>query len=614
LNTSKRHEVSEVVDIELSRDEDSVTSLAVAQSDDESMVALAGINSSQAEQKKGNNEHLRSFQLEYPPRKSQGSEGSDEAQREEEKVRSARKTTPLSRVSLFKTNVHKPKPGERVDTYQRLLRLSPWRGPVAPRIGAIATGLASSGEIVLFQATPRPQASDIIARIRLGDGEEAEDVDIIDIDEGKFLVAYTTGVDVYTFGVSAARRSETAPEVTPVFTTPFPKSSARVKTRPKFRALRFLSPKTLLLLQNAPERAGCELVILSLPSEVGGFGKVVRRKKIRKAVKIGLGLDVCNLGEGVDKEKQYIIAVAGSDQSIEVFTLDYNPKAKGYGALQVYTTLDDVHPFSLTKVCFSHFQPPPHPITPDVPPQYVKLASISLGNTVVVHTFPASPFPPGSLRTPRYVLKAPGHSDLRETVFSGFVALLIIGISCFLLQAFTEIRGGTPAYLGAADWLPDRVRGMIARPYMFENGRPLSRSDILPSSSAKVPQAQTFTTKEEKSLRDLLNARRRRAAAASKSVPGVDTPHHQHHQPPIIVKEDDSGSISAEEGESHDDTASLSEKHNARTWDELHPEERTRWKRILSDAGHWAVEEGEQILQGILFGQIAAVAGAAVGG
>jgi glycyl-tRNA synthetase len=51
LDTSKRSEISEVVDIELSRDEDSATSLAASQASDESVIALAGINSSVAEQK-----------------------------------------------------------------------------------------------------------------------------------------------------------------------------------------------------------------------------------------------------------------------------------------------------------------------------------------------------------------------------------------------------------------------------------------------------------------------------------------------------------------------------------------------------------------------------------
>jgi hypothetical protein len=596
-----------VVDVELSRDEDSVTSLAVAQADDESIVALAGINSSQAEQQQRNNQHLRSFRLEYPPRKSANADDDQAAEKKEEQR--TRKTTPLARTSLFKTNIHKIKPGEKVDTYQRVLRLSPWKGADAPRIAVIATGLAPSGEIVIFNVTSHPQPADVIGRIRLGTGEEAEDVDIIDREDGNFLVAYTNGVDVFTFEISSSRKSEAAPEVKPVYTMPFPDSRGKVKTRPKFRAVRFLSPKTLVLLQNAPDRTGCELVRLSLPSSQGAFGNINQRLKLRKSMKIGLGLDVCDLGESPDKERQYIIAAAGSDGSIEVFTLEYSPKQKGYGKFQRYTTLTDVHPFSMTKICFSPFRPPAHPVTSAVLPQYVKLASVSLGNTVVVHTFPLRPFPEGRTRTPRYVLKLPGRSETWETVYSCFVALLIIGISCFLLQAFTEIRGGTPAYLGAADWLPERVRQMIARPYMFEHGgpRPQAQVDILPHSAA-VPHVQT----SQKSLRDLLSARRTASSISVELEETVGT------RPPAIVVRDDGVSVSVEESKHHDndedDGEGSSKHHNARRWEDLHEEERNRWKRRLSEAGHWTVEEGEQILRGIFFGELAAAVGAAVAG
>lgn len=594
MNTSKRNEISEVVDIELSRDEDSVTSLAVALADDESIVALAGINSSQAEQQRGNNQHLRSFRLEYPPRKS--ADHADGEKPQEEKR--PRTTTALSRTSLFK-NIQKPKPGEKIDTYQRLLRLSPWRGADAPRIAAIATGLAPSGEIVLFNVTANPQPSDVIGRIRLGAGEEAEDVDIIDIEDGKFQVAYTNGVDVFTFEISPSRKSEAAPEVKQVYTMPFPDSRGKkAKTRPKFRALRFLSPKALILLQNAPDRAGCELVRLSLPSSDGSAsGKVSQRKKLRKSMKIGLGLDVCDLGESPDKERQYIIAVAGNDQSIDVFTIEYSPKKKGgYGKLERYRTLTDVHPFSMTKICFAPFQPPAHPVTSAVLPQYVKLASVSLGNTVVVHTFPLSPFPDGRTRTPRYVLKSPGPSETWETIYSCFVALVIIAISCFLLQAFTEIRGGTPAYLGAADWLPEGIRQKVARPYIFEHRLPSSRLVNVPQVQTTTTTTPAATTTTQKSLRDLLHARRR----AEDTI----APH-----PTIIVRagDDDETSISVEEIATHhdnnnDDAEELSKRQNARRWEDLHEDERSKWKRRLSEAGHWSVEEGEQILEGILFG------------
>ena len=576
LDTSKRSEITEVVDIQLSQNEDSVTSLAVAQSDDDSVVALTGINSSEEEQQRGNNRHLRSFRLYYPPRmpaSSEGKAGTREVPRQ---------TTPLARTSLFKTNIHKLTAGQTIDTYQRLLRLSPWERDVSSRIAAIATGLAPAGEIVLFAVTPSPQQSDVMGRIRLGNGEEAEDLDIIGLGDGKFKVAYTNGVDVFTFEISSSRRSETSPEVSCVYTMPFPRSHAKNKSRPKFRALRFLSPKSLLLLQNAPNRTGCELVVLSLPSP-SALGTINSRKKLRNSVKIGLGLDVCNLG-GHEKERQFVVAVSGSDQSIGLFTLEYSPE-KGYCRIRPYTTLRDAHPFTMTKICFSNFQPPDPQAAADGRPQLIKLASISMGNTVVTHTLYLKPISTVSTKTRRYVLAASGRSQAWETAFSSFVALLIIAISCFLLQVFTEIRGGTPAYLGAVEWLPERVRGAIARPYMFDDAlKGQYTNDVLAASTASgAPKIQTT----KRSLRDLLSARRDTLSVAESAA-----------IPAVIVVQDGGTLIFAD---THNDETAVDK--GAKRWEDLREEEREKWKRRLSDAGHWAIEEGEQVLKGVFFGE-----------
>ena len=47
----------------------------------------------------------------------------------------------------------------------------------------------------------------------------------------------------------------------------------------------------------------------------------------------------------------------------------------------------------------------------------------------------------------------------------------------------------------------------------------------------------------------------------------------------------------------------------ARKWDELSEKERRIWKKKLSEAGMWAVGEGETILKSIFFGQIGGVIG-----
>ncbi|KAL1853844.1 hypothetical protein Plec18170_005236 [Paecilomyces lecythidis] len=603
LDTTKRNEIAEVVDIELSRDEDSVTSLAAAHADDESVVAFAGINSSEKEQLKGNNQHLRSFRVAYPPRKkteavvtepetdAAGEAAAAEVEKETtsaEEVSPQKTTVPLSRASLFRNLTTKLAKGQKIDTYQRILRLSPWRGPDAPRIAAIATGLAPSGEIVLFNVTTMPSESDILARIQLGAGEEAEDVDIIDLEDGSFRVAYTNGTEVSTFDISPKSKSSAAPEVRTVYTMP------KTKPRPKFRALRLLSPWALLLLQNAPNRTGCELAVLSIPSSGAAQATVVRRRKLPRSMKIGLGLDVSNLGDNETRERQYVLAVSGSDQSIAVYTLDYHPK-KGYSAPRPYTTLRDVHPFSMTRLCFSTFTPPAHPVTAAVGPQYLKLASVSMGNTVVVHTFPLIPWPPTS-RTPRYLLVKPGHPEAWDTIFSSFIALVVVALVCFFLQAFTEIRGGIPPYLGATDWLPPRVRDWIARPYMFEHGIP---GRVVPDA---VPPSSTPQIKvHDESLRNLLSARR--AAGA------VDLTSDTAPQPPSIFVRDEGTAISAYTAQGAE---ALIQEQTARKWEDLQEEEREKWKKRLIEAGQWAIDEGETVLKGVFFGQIGQIIGDAI--
>jgi hypothetical protein len=602
------------------------------------MVALAGINSSQAEQLRGNNEHLRSFQLDFPPRNPTNPEkGKSKKKKAQSQSQSKGTTTPLARVSMFRTNTKDIKPGQKVDTYQRLLKLSPWKSDSSRRLGAIATGLAPYGELVLFRVTARPQISDVVGRIHVGPGVEVEDLDIVEVEDGNFKVAYTTGVDAFTFTISpSARPSDASPEVKCVYRMPFLAARAeKTPRRSKIRSLRYLSSDTLLLLQNQPNRTGCELVVISLPTKSdGSMAHVLQRKKLRKSMKIGLGLDICDLGSNSEKERQYVIAVSGSDQAIEVFTIESSLNRKGgYSKLARYVTLPDVHPFSMTRICFSFFRAPSHPVTSDVRPQYVRLATTSMGNTVVVHTFPLSPFPAQS-KTPRYVLVRPGQSETSETMFSALVAILIIGISCFLLQAFTEIRGGVPAYLGAADWLPGRMREMIARPYMFEHGRPVIPTEI-PQVMTEALTSSLHLPTATVPLRDLLASR---LSSLSNAVTATATsvaddmtsnttpkptcttttnsdPHSNTETVPTpgILIHHDGTSLAFH---THEDESVL-ENHadsSPRRWEDLPHKERAEWKKRLSDAGHWTVEEGETILKGVFFGEFGAFVGGVVGG
>jgi glycyl-tRNA synthetase len=45
------------------------------------------------------------------------------------------------------------------------------------------------------------------------------------------------------------------------------------------------------------------------------------------------------------------------------------------------------------------------------------------------------------------------------------------------------------------------------------------------------------------------------------------------------------------------------EAEKLRTWADLNVEDQAAWKRRLTDAGRWAVDEGEAVLKGVLFGE-----------
>ncbi|KAL4868507.1 hypothetical protein BDV12DRAFT_185876 [Aspergillus spectabilis] len=584
LNAYKRRELSEVVDIELSRDEDSVTSLAAAQSDDASIVAFVGINSSLAQQKQNKNRHLRSFQIEYPPRRTDST-----SQEPYSSERKPGQTINLSQESLFRTAAG---PKGTTDTYQRITRLSPWKGEGATRVAAITTGLASSGEIVFFSAnTTRPGEKDVIGRIRLRSDEEAEDIDISAQDEekGLFMVAYTNET-----------RSNAAPDVRRVFSPP---AETKGKgPRPKFRALRFLSPTTLLLLQNAPDRKGSELILLDLRPHVSSSSSqatVIRQYKLRKSIKIGLGLDVCNLGASSENHQQSIIAVSGSDQSLEVLTVDST--GSGYSRFRVYTTFRNVHPFSMTRICLSPFTSPSHPVTSETPPQYVKLASVSMGNTVVVHTFALSPTPPSS-RNPRYVLVRP-ESDFLTGLFSTLTSLFSIVVVLFILQAFTEIRGVMPPYLGITEYLPPDIRAAIAVPY---NARPPLPS---PLSSIKETHLSTPNTPAEPEqsqlqpqlLRDIIpDSETSLLISCNPSNNGLLI---EPHTPNPAYQLAGQGS-EPEPPELHSEADS--NPHSARQWTDISTEDRLSWKTQLINAGLWdpQEDENETILQSIFFREL----------
>ena len=675
--------------------------MAIAQSTGSSGIALAGINSSSVDQDAGRNEHLRSFELRYPPRKKTAPDATQTLK--EQALESKDATKALGRASLFA-----PSTAAKKETYQRTLRLSRPKPGENTRLGVIATGLAPEGEIIAFDAGRKsPTTEDVVRKIRLGKGEEAADVDIIDTQNSGYQLAYCTNYEVYCAKFSPMDAEDSEPVF--VYGTPHPDTFASTNARPKFRSLRFLARNLLLLLHNRPSRSGAELLLLEIPSPAS-LGNIILRKRLHRSIQTATALSVSLLPTSNPSENsQNVIAVAGQDNSVTILTLDH-PSKPPFPSLRFrnHALLHNVHRLQITSLTLSIFHLPSD--FSIAPPQYLKLASTSIASTVVVHTLPLTPYPlPTRKQRPnRYVLTSPGRGEAAQMTLSVLISALVIALGALVLQAFIEIRGGTPEYLGAKGWLSDRVHGWIAKPYMFEDivdnlsvpgvetrpmkgvqgqlgnmknsvkdafkhpetvkvpgvetrplegmksqaaetkdtvkdilGRPggvkspgveIKPSDGMQSQAAEIvrnvkqqgknaqrggehaaegaqkaaehaqqsvasvtdrAKASVTSAQEKLGLRDLLS--RRSSSSDPDSASSQDSPSD------IIVRHDeDSRALSADVCDA--DTV-IGDAH--KKWEELEAHERETWKRRLIDAGEWAVEEGEVVLKGVLFQNIA---------
>lgn len=613
-----------MVEIGLSRDEDSVTSLAFAHSSGTSATIFAGINSSSAAQQSGKNEHLRSFRVGYPQRRKKITD--EKADTAEETARTPVESRALGKASLFSANSDPEQ-----QTYQRVLKLSRSKNAGTAKIGAIATGLAPAGEVIVFDATSdSPGSNSIIKRIRLGNGEEAGDVDIVEKEEGRYRVAYCTEYDIQLLDVSTeSEKGIRDPHF--IHSTPHPDVFSPTKKRPTFRSLRFLTPNLVILLQNQPNRTGTELLLLEVPDSAT-LGTIVLRKRLHKSIKSATALSTTLLPVySPTHSAQHVIAVAGQDISLTILTLDPSTGL----SFRTHTILYDVHPLQMTALTFSTSSIPSDPS--DTQLQYLKLASTSMSSTVVVHTFPLvpDPVPSKSQKSPkRYVLQPLGSRLSDQTSFSVIVAILVVGLGIFLLQAWTEIRGATPEYIGVKNWLPPWVHDAIVLPYMFDDAThtvpviasPLpeinqATDPIAPHSDHKdatgtedlapdpepadgpVPDVQPVANDDDRiSLRSLL-AHRRSSADSAEAVPLLSLASKA-----IMVRDQGEGLAT----ELHADAEAA--KRHGTVWEELGEGQRERWRRRLRDAGEWVVEEGEGVLKGVFFGGVGGLVGGVVGG
>ena len=556
---SSRQSIETVAELELSRDEDSVTSLANLATPN-GLITLAGVNSSQAAQDAGKNEHFRAFEIKYPV----NAKGNKKAQ-------------PGTVSAISKTTLLKPSSAAQKESYQRITRLSPVHHREAghKKIGAVATGLGSPNEVVIFNATTTaPSAFDIIQRIELEKGAEAADVDIheLEAEPGKFTVAYCTDLEVY---ITRFKYDFAKKKVVGTLAKPTVVSTIRPQVeKKKLRALRFLTPTLLLLLVNLPNRGGVELQLLEGLDTDGVASITVLRKSLPSHVKQAIGMDVTLLDtESGSKEQQAVIAVAGQDISITVLTLDL-PGLRG--GFRTVTTLKDVHPVQMTKVLLSpFFSPYPKDEKKQAPKpgkHFLKLASISMGNTVVVESLP--------LKTvsdkPRSRHVVVSNAGILSTLDKN-PTLVVVAVTLLTLLLFFQNLVSDPSIL------PDSLQPYLAR----LTGQAPNLADTV-GGAVKQPAPP-----KQPRILDLLHLHRHDLREQKKAI--------------VLRPSELESGVTADV---HKDSAeAVKEDAQAKSWDELSTHEQARWKERLIKAGHWAKGEGETVLKSVLFSEYAGVVG-----
>lgn len=584
---------------------------------------LAGINSSAKEQEAGKNEHMRAFDVKYPPRKKLKTEAGNQSEKGQWKQ--------VGKRSLFKT----PE-GAKKEIYQRILRLSPskQRESGSKRIGAIATGLAKNSEVIVFNATnPVPDEADVLTRIQLDDRQEAADLDIIEPGESEFSVAYCTDEGIHEqtlkYDFKTKRTEKTPKGPRRVYHMPYPDTLESPNSRLKFRSLRFLNAQNIVALCNKPNKSGAELRVFHLYPT--GPATLIQEHKLPSHMKQAVSMDVCALDADKDGNQQFVIAVAGQDISLEVFTTNYQRQTDTFSSFRSYITIQNVHQHQMTKICFSPFHSParapsaasqktgkdgepaqlqksdplPQPVA-----QYVRLASVSYGNTVLVDTFPLQPLDLEK-KDSRHVLSHPSDEKFAKYTYI-FVISIIVLVFAFLIQSFVGDFSGENARGPFSKILPKSVLEFLDKPAAAAYGREVK---WVPAASLALSSNMPSSAEEAKGrLQSLLDRHELHPSSSSSSAQSKETSDPQQEKEKTLIVRSAPENMGGVTVDVHPDKEAYREKNTeAKHWHELEEHQKAGWRERLRQAGQWAEGEGEAVLTGILFSEYAGLVGEGVG-
>jgi prolactin regulatory element-binding protein len=239
----------------------------------------------------------------------------------------------------------------------------------------------------------------------------------------------------------------------------------------------------------------------------------------------------------------------------------------------------------MTRVVFSRFYKPEVPAGRRAPPQYLRLASTSLGNSISCETFQLQHI--GS----RCVLQTARSRNI-FTAATYLVIAMVVAVTALLIQTLLDPEGNLTKGLIPASW----SNAASHHKTFGETLRDKRHEAVLNNADSPV-------VKTSQRIADLLHLHLPHVLTNTKSS---DLSPQQkalvvHHDP------ESDGTLSTEV---HAGDEEVLKKHaTAKRWEDLSKEERKLWKEKLSDAGMWAVGEGETILKSIFFGQIGGVIG-----
>jgi prolactin regulatory element-binding protein len=243
----------------------------------------------------------------------------------------------------------------------------------------------------------------------------------------------------------------------------------------------------------------------------------------------------------------------------------------------------------MTKAVFSPFHKPV--ALPDqstdrkAGPQYLRLASTSLGNTVSVETFELQPY------NGRYVLQTAGTRNM-YTAATYLVIAVVVAAVALMIQSFVDPTGNLTRHIV---------------PHSLQNAgtkyKPMGEVLREKRHNAVLNNADSPVVKTVHRIQDLLHLH----------MPHHGSPDAPGQQKALVIHQDaESSELSTEV---HENTEAVIKEHTeAKQWEELSEEERHYWRKKLTDAGMWAVGEGETILKSIFFGNVAGLVGAAAQG